>query len=292
MQEYLTKERLTSFIQAAFQEDVGEGDHSTLAAVPADQPGKAQLLIKEPGVIAGLELAKMIFHFHDPELQVETQVADGQTVGPGQIGFWVTGKAASILTTERLVLNCMQRMSGIATKTKAMHALIQHTNARLLDTRKTTPNFRMLEKWAVSIGGGKNHRFALYDMIMLKDNHIDFAGGISRAITAAKTYLQREELDLKIEIETRSLDEVREVMRVGGVDIIMLDNMDVPTMKEAVRMIGGRYETEASGGIDEQRIVPIAESGVDYISVGALTHHVKSLDISLKAVRSPQQTAD
>jgi nicotinate-nucleotide pyrophosphorylase (carboxylating) len=292
MQEYLTNERLTLFIQAAFQEDVGEGDHSTLAAVPPNQLGKAQLLIKEHGVIAGLELAKMIFHHHDPELQVEILVSEGQKVQPGQIGLSVYGKAASILTTERLVLNCMQRMSGIATKTRALNALIEHTNARLLDTRKTTPNFRMLEKWAVSIGGGKNHRFALYDMIMLKDNHVDFAGGISRAINAAKSYLEKKQLDLKIEIETRSLDEVRQVLRVGGVDVIMLDNMDVPTMKEAVNLIGGRYETEASGGIDEKTIVPIAESGVDFISVGALTHQVKSLDISLKALRSHRQTED
>ncbi|MDN3687990.1 carboxylating nicotinate-nucleotide diphosphorylase [Cyclobacterium jeungdonense] len=291
MQEYVTEDRLTKFIQAALLEDVGDGDHSTLAAVPKDQQGKAQLIIKEQGIIAGLALAERIFKYHDPELQVDLLLEDGNRVQPGEIGLRVSGKAASILTTERLVLNCMQRMSGIATKTKQMNELIGHTRARLLDTRKTTPNFRMLEKWAVAIGGGKNHRFALYDMIMLKDNHIDFAGGIAQAIKATRRYLEKKQLDLKIEIETRSLDEVREVLTIGGVDIIMLDNMSPNIMQEAVALIGDRYETEASGGIDERSIIPVAESGVDYISVGALTHHVKSLDISLKALRFHQQTA-
>lgn len=291
MQEYVTEDRLTNFIESALLEDVGDGDHSTLAAVPAKQQGKAQLLIKEQGIIAGLSLAEKIFNYHDPELQVELLLEDGNRVQPGAIGLRVSGRAASILTTERLVLNCMQRMSGIATKTKQMNELIGHTRAKLLDTRKTTPNFRMLEKWAVAIGGGKNHRFALYDMIMLKDNHIDFAGGIAQAIKATRLYLEKNQLDLKIEIETRSLDEVREVLTTGGVDIIMLDNMAPKIMKEAVALIGDRYETEASGGIDEQTIIPVAESGVDYISVGALTHQVKSLDISLKALRFHPQTA-
>lgn len=291
MQEYLTEDRLVDFIKAAMLEDVGDGDHSTLAAVPKNQQGSAQLLIKEQGIIAGLSLAEKIFKYHDPELQVEMLLEDGNQVQPGNIGLRVRGKAASILTTERLVLNCMQRMSGIATKTKHMNDLIGHTRARLLDTRKTTPNFRMLEKWAVAIGGGKNHRFALYDMIMLKDNHIDFAGGISQAINATRRYLEKKQLYLKIEVETRSLDEVREVLTTGGVDIIMLDNMPPKVMKEAVALIGNRYETEASGGIDEHSIIPVAESGVDYISVGALTHQVKSLDISLKALRFHQQTA-
>ncbi len=291
MQEYVTEDRLTNFIESALLEDVGDGDHSTLAAVPAKQQGKAQLLIKEQGIIAGLSLAEKIFNYHDPELQVELLLEDGNRVQPGAIGLRVSGRAASILTTERLVLNCMQRMSGIATKTKQMNELIGHTRAKLLDTRKTTPNFRMLEKWAVAIGGGKNHRFALYDMIMLKDNHIDFAGGIAQAIKATRQYLEKKKLNLKIEIETRSLDEVREVVSTGGVDIIMLDNMSPKIMKEAVALIGNRYETEASGGIDEQSIIPVAESGVDYISVGALTHQVKSLDISLKALRFHPQTA-
>jgi len=290
MQDYLNQESLQKFIQAAFLEDVGEGDHSTLAAVPSGQQGSANLLIKEAGVIAGLELAKTIFHYYDPDLQVQLLLKDGQSVKAGETGLIVSGKAASILTTERLVLNCMQRMSGIATKTKQLNDLIAHTGAKLLDTRKTTPNFRMLEKWAVSIGGGKNHRFALYDMIMLKDNHIDFAGGIPQAIKSTHAYLKKQQLNLKIEIETRSLEEVQLVLDQGGVDIIMLDNMDPATMMKAVKMIDGQYETEASGGIDETTIVAVAESGVDFISVGALTHQVKSLDISLKALKHPQQT--
>lgn len=291
MQDYINQESLQKFLQASFLEDIGEGDHTTLAAVPAGQQGSANLLIKEAGVIAGLELAKTIFHYHDPDLQVRLLLKDGQSVKAGDIGLLVSGKAASILTTERLVLNCMQRMSGIATKTKELNDLIAHTGAKLLDTRKTTPNFRMLEKWAVFIGGGKNHRFALYDMIMLKDNHIDFAGGISQAIKSTHAYLKKKGLQLKIEIETRNLEEVQEVLDTGGVDIIMLDNMDPQTMQKAVKMIAGQYATEASGGIDETNIVSVAESGVDYISVGALTHQVKSMDISLKALKRHPQTA-
>ena len=282
--DYITPENIQTFIEAAFLEDVGEGDHSTLAAIPADKEGKAHLLIKEDGTIAGLELAKMIFKYHDPALRVTLLLEDGQRVKKGDIGFTVEGRAASILTTERLLLNCMQRMSGIATKTYEYNQLVNHTKAKLLDTRKTTPNFRMLEKWAVSLGGGQNHRFALYDMIMLKDNHIDFAGGIRKAIEATHAYLRSKNMDLKIEVETRNLAEVQEVLEVGGVDIIMLDNMDYATMKEAVIMIGDRYKTEASGGIDGDTLKEVAECGVDFISVGALTHHVRSMDISLKAV--------
>ncbi len=282
-ENYLTQENIEAFIQSAFKEDVGEGDHSTLAAIPRDQTGRAQLIIKEEGVIAGLELAVMIFNSYDPSLQVEVFLEDGQQVKKGDIGLKVSGKAASILTTERLVLNCMQRMSGIATKTHQLNEAISHTKAKLLDTRKTTPNFRMLEKWAVSIGGGKNHRFALYDMIMLKDNHIDFAGGIEQAVAATRQYLKENLLDLKIEVETRNLEEVKEVLRVGGVDVIMLDNMSFEMMKEAVRLINGKIPTEASGGITEDNLKEVAECGVDYISVGALTHHVRSMDISLKA---------
>ncbi len=287
---YITEERIEQFIRAAFAEDIGDGDHSTLASVPKDKKGKAQLFIKEPGIIAGLELAKRIFNYYDHTLNVQLLLKDGQKVNKGDIGLTVEGKAASILTTERLVLNCMQRMSGIATQTHRYNELIKHTKAKLLDTRKTTPNFRMLEKWAVSLGGGINHRFALYDMIMLKDNHVDFAGGIREAIQAAGHYLRSRKLKLKIEIETRNLDEVREVLEIGGVDFIMLDNMDCPTLRKAVEMIDGRYQTEASGGITEDTLKEVAECGVDYISVGALTHHIKSMDISLKAVKQVQET--
>ena len=280
----MSKEKLNAFIKAAFLEDVGEGDHSTLASIPINKIGKAKLIIKENGIVAGLELAQMIFEYHDPTLTVNLMMKDGQEVVEGDIGLVVEGKAASILTTERLILNCMQRMSGIATKTHFYNQLIAHTHAKILDTRKTTPNFRMLEKWAVSLGGGQNHRFALYDMIMLKDNHIDFAGGIYKAIEATLNYLKLKNLDLKIEVETRNLDEVKEVLEVGGVDFIMLDNMDYKTMKAAVNLIGDKIKTEASGGISEETVKAVAECGVDYISIGALTHHIKSMDISLKAV--------
>jgi nicotinate-nucleotide pyrophosphorylase (carboxylating) len=265
-------------------EDVGKGDYSTLASLPDGVQGAAQLLIKEDGIIAGLELAKMIFQHYDPHLEVDIFLKDGQKVKAGDIGLKVSGSAASILTTERLVLNCLQRMSAIATKTHYLNSLIKHTKTKLLDTRKTTPNFRMVEKWAVAIGGGQNHRFALYDMIMLKDNHVDFAGGIEKAIKATKDYLKQNKLDLKIEVETRNLDEVQQVLDTGGIDVIMLDNMDYATMREAVKMINGKYKTEASGGITEKTLKDVAECGVDFISVGALTHHVKSMDISLKAL--------
>lgn len=281
---YLTPENIQAFVRSAFKEDIGDGDHSTLASIPQNKEGKAHLLIKEDGIIAGLALAKMIFHHYDPSLRVNLLLQDGQKVKKGDIGLTVEGKAASILTTERLLLNCMQRMSGIATKTHQYNQLISHTKAKLLDTRKTTPNFRMLEKWAVALGGGENHRFALYDMIMLKDNHVDFAGGIKQAIEATHRYLKAKNLDLKIEVETRNLEEVREVIEVGGVDFIMLDNMDYDMMRAAVSLIGDRYQTEASGGISEVTLKEVAECGVDFISVGALTHHIKSMDISLKAI--------
>lgn len=281
---YLTPENIHAFIKSAFKEDIGGGDHSTLASIPQHKEGKANLLIKEDGIIAGLELAQMIFHHYDPSLKVDLLLKDGQKVKSGDIGLTVEGKAASILTTERILLNCMQRMSGIATKTHHYSQLISHTKAKLLDTRKTTPNFRMLEKWAVALGGGENHRFALYDMIMLKDNHVDFAGGIKEAIEATHHYLKTNNLDLKIEVETRNLAEVREVLEVGGVDFIMLDNMDYDMMQAAVDLVGGKYKTEASGGIGEETLKEVAECGVDFISVGALTHHIKSMDISLKAI--------
>ncbi len=280
---YLTQEKLNTFIKTALNEDVGAGDHSTLASIPGDKNGRAQLIIKENGVIAGLELAQMIFEHFDPSLEVEVLLEDGSQVESGAIGLLVKGSARSILTTERLVLNCMQRMSGIATKTHNLTSLIYHTKSKLMDTRKTTPNFRMMEKWAVVLGGGFNHRFALDDMVMLKDNHIDFAGGIRKAIEATVAYLSSKNLNLKIEVETRNLREVDEVLRVGQIDYIMLDNMDYATVREAVRMINGRFLTEASGGITEHTLKDVAECGVDFISVGALTHQIRSMDISLKA---------
>lgn len=281
---YLTDSSIQKFIESALLEDVGPGDYSSLASIPANQQGHAQLLIKEDGVIAGLELAEMIFKQFDPRLEVERLLNDGDLVETNNIGLRVKGSAISILTTERLVLNCMQRMSGIATKTHQLNKLISHTKAKLMDTRKTSPNFRLMEKWAVVLGGGINHRFALYDMVMLKDNHIDFAGGISKAILATKAYLEFNQLNLKIEVETRTLQEVAEVLQVGGIDYIMLDNMDYATMRKAVEMVDGKYPLEASGGITEETLREVAECGVDFISVGALTHQIKSMDISLKAM--------
>jgi nicotinate-nucleotide pyrophosphorylase (carboxylating) len=280
---YVTPEFLHQFIQSALAEDIGEGDHSTLASIPSKTSRRARLLIKEDGILAGVTVAKHVFHFLDPALTVDIKLDDGVAVKKGDIAFTVEGPAQSILTSERLVLNCMQRMSAIATKTHYLNSLILGTSAKILDTRKTTPNFRLLEKWAVLLGGGLNHRIGLFDMIMLKDNHIDMAGGIEQAIIRTKDYLRARNKTLKIEIETRNLEEVREVIRVGGIDIIMLDNMDTSTMKAAVKEINGKYKTEASGGVTEETIRSIAECGVDFISVGALTHSIKSLDLSLKA---------
>lgn len=281
---YLTEEALKNFIAAAFTEDIGPGDYSSLASIPAEKTGTARLLVKGDGILAGIELAERIFKTYDTRLEVELLLADGAIVKEGDIGLKVSGPAASILSSERLVLNCMQRMSGIATLTNRLTQKILHTRARLMDTRKTTPNFRLMEKWAVHIGGGVNHRFALYDMVMLKDNHVDFAGGIRPAIERTKVYLKANNLNLKIEVETRNLREVEEVLEVGGIDYIMLDNMDYATMRMAVKMIKGRFSTEASGGITEENLVEVAECGVDFISMGALTHSVKSMDISLKAI--------
>ncbi|HMP99369.1 MAG TPA: carboxylating nicotinate-nucleotide diphosphorylase [Cyclobacteriaceae bacterium] len=279
---YLSKEAIVKFIDAALAEDIGEGDHSSLGAIPTNTQSKARLLVKDAGVLAGVELARMIFERFDLNLKVDVQLRDGDRIQKGDVAFVVSGPARSILSTERLVLNCMQRMSGIATYTAKLVKLIEGTDAKLMDTRKTTPNFRIAEKWAVLIGGGINHRFALYDMVMLKDNHIDMAGGIAQAIANTKAYLQQQRKELKIEIETRSIEEVKQVLEVGGVDVIMLDNMNTASMREAVRLIDGKYKTEASGGITESTIRAVAETGVDYISVGALTHSVKSLDLSLK----------
>lgn len=283
--EYLSKESIEKFISAAFSEDIGDGDHSTLAAIPESAQSQAELLIKDDGIVAGLELAKMIFEQFDPNLVVEASASDGDAIVYGQKILKVSGSARSILSSERLVLNCMQRMSGIATYTTQLRQLIKGTNAQLLDTRKTTPNFRLPEKWAVAIGGGTNHRYGLYDMIMLKDNHIDFAGGISNAIAATRKYLEKTGRQLRIEIETRNLDEVNQVIAVGGIDVIMLDNMSPADMTIAVEKINNKHKTEASGGITEKTIAEVAKSGVDYISIGALTHSVKSLDMSLKAVK-------
>ena len=281
--KYVTKEYLNKFIQQAIEEDVGEGDHSSLSTIPADLQGKAKLIIKENGIIAGLELANEIFKQVDSNLNIDYFKEDGDQVVVDEIPFKLSGSVRSILSAERLVLNCMQRMSGIATYTNYLCDLLRSTDTKILDTRKTTPTLRPLEKWAVLIGGGQNHRFALYDMIMLKDNHIDYAGGITSALAMAKNYLIETGKNLKIEIETRNLKEVQEVLQAGGADIIMLDNMDLATMKRANELICGIAKTEASGGITDKNIVEIAQCGVDYISVGALTHSVKSLDMSLKA---------
>lgn len=281
---YLTKKNINSFISSALQEDVGDGDHSSLASIPEIAVSKAKLLVKDEGMLAGVELASHIFSAVDPDIKMTIKKNDGDLIEKGDIAFYAEGNAQSLLTAERLVLNCMQRMSAIATYTHKLVKLLNGTKVSLLDTRKTTPNFRLPEKWAVSIGGGKNHRYGLYDMIMLKDNHIDFAGGIEKAIKATEKYLKENNKDLKIEVETRNLEEVAEVLHVGGVDIIMLDNMMPSVMRDAVKMIDGTCKTEASGGISEGNIREIAECGVDYISVGALTHSVTSLDLSLKAV--------
>jgi nicotinate-nucleotide pyrophosphorylase (carboxylating) len=271
-------------IRAAFREDIGDGDHSTLACIPADAMGKSRLIVKEDDILAGVEVAREVFKTFDPEMQMEVFIQDGTPVKVGDVAFVVSGKVQSILQTERLVLNIMQRMSGIATVTNRYVKQIEGLHTRLLDTRKTTPGLRLLEKAAVKIGGGVNHRIGLYDMIMLKDNHVDFAGGIEKAIRKTQDYLKRTGKNLKIEIEVRNLDELNEVLRIGGVDRIMLDNFDIPTTKKAVEIIGGRVETESSGGITFDTLRSYAECGVDFISVGALTHSVKSLDMSLKAV--------
>ena len=280
---YLTEENITDFIRRALAEDVGDGDHSARAAIPAEAENRAKLLVKGEGRLAGVELAGYIFREVDPNLELTVKLADGAAVRHGDVAFTVAGNARSILTAERLVLNCMQRMSGIATYTHHLTQLIAGTNARLLDTRKTTPNFRMPEKWAVLIGGGHNHRYGLYDMIILKDNHVDYAGGIRQAIEATHAYLNQHHKTLQIEVETRNLEEVQQVLDTGGIDRIMLDNMPPALLREAVQLIGGRYETEASGGITEETIAEVAATGVDYISVGALTHSIKSMDLSLKA---------
>lgn len=274
---------LEAIIRNALREDIGPGDYSTLACVPPSALGAAQLIIKEPGILAGVELAREIFRIFDPNLEFTERLADGTWVQPGDIAFEVSGSSRSILTSERLVLNFMQRMSGIATQTRQLVKLMEGTNCRLLDTRKTTPGVRYLEKWAVRIGGGSNHRFGLYDMVMLKDNHIDYAGGIENAIERTLKYLKENNLELKIEIEVRNVNELQQVLQIGGVQRIMLDNFTPEEILDVLPMIPKDIETEASGGISETTIRAYAETGVDFISVGALTHQVKSLDMSLKA---------
>ena len=277
------RELIDRLIDLAFAEDIGDGDHTTLSCIPADAMGQSRLLIKETGVLAGMEIAKEIFHRFDSTMQVEVLMPDGSDVKPGDVAMIVTGKVRSLLQTERLMLNVMQRMSGIATMTRRYVKQLEGTHTRVLDTRKTTPGMRMLEKMAVKIGGGVNHRIGLFDMILLKDNHVDFAGGIANAIRRAKDYCREKGKDLKIEIEVRNLDELHQVLELGGVDRIMFDNFTPELTREAVRMVDGRYETESSGGITFDTLRQYAETGVDFISVGALTHSVKGLDMSFKA---------
>ena len=279
----MNNKELIALIKNAFKEDIGSGDHSSLACISKTEQGKAKLLVKDSGILAGVEIAKQICHYYDKTLVFTTVLKDGNTILPGEIAFYLEGKVHSILACERLLLNCMQRMSGIATYTNYLANKIKPHHAKLLDTRKTTPNFRILEKEAVKIGGGVNHRFGLYDMIMLKDNHIDYAGGIKSAIQKTNEYIKSEGLKIKIEIEVRDLKELKEVIAVGEVDRIMLDNFSPTAMKKALKLIDGKFETEASGGITEETIAAYAATGVDYISVGALTHQIKSIDLSLKA---------
>ena len=277
--EYL----IGNLIDLAFAEDIADGDHTTLCSIPAEANGKVKLIIKEAGILAGVEIGKMVFNKVNPELKIETLLNDGAKVEPGDVVITVEGKVQSILTAERIVLNIMQRMSGIATTTDNYVALLKGTKAKVLDTRKTTPGMRILEKQAVKIGGGENHRMGLFDMILLKDNHVDFAGGIEKAILGAKAYLKENNKSLKIEIEVRNIDELKEVLDIGGIDRVMLDNFSPEKTRTAVELVNGRVELESSGGITFETIRDYAETGVDYISVGALTHSVKGLDMSLVA---------
>jgi nicotinate-nucleotide pyrophosphorylase (carboxylating) len=275
---------ISELIELAFAEDIGDGDHTTLCCITPAAKGKSRLIIKEAGVIAGVEMAKRIFNHFDPDLKIDVFIQDGSEVKKGDIAFTVEGKVQSLLQTERLVLNVMQRMSGIATVTRNYVKALEGTHTKVLDTRKTTPGMRLMEKEAVKAGGGENHRIGLFDMILLKDNHVDFAGGIKQAITCARHYLKEKEKNLKIEIEVRNFDELEQALKTGGIDRIMLDNFSIEDTREAIRRINGRYETESSGGITFETLRAYAGTGVDYISVGALTHSVKSLDMSLKAV--------
>lgn len=288
MSDFISQHRrhfnFKNFVKSALLEDVGDGDHTSLSTIPAGKHGKMKLLVKEPGIIAGVEAAKQIFKLVDPKIKFVQSTNDGAQVKPGDIVFTVQGKVQTLLKLERLVLNIMQRMSGIATKTAYLQGLCKGTKTKVIDTRKTTPGFRFFEKWAVVIGGGANHRYGLYDMVLIKDNHIDFAGGTIKAIEAAQSYLKKKKKKLRIEIETRTIDDVKQVLMHGKVHRIMLDNYNLKDTKAAVQLINGKYEVEASGGITEKTIAAVAKCGVDFISVGALTHHVKSLDLSLKAI--------
>lgn len=275
---------IDEIIEAALREDIGDGDHTSDACIPTAAQGRAQLLVKENGVVAGVGLAVRIFHHVDPKLEVDVRIADGAQIAVGDVVLTVAGSSKSILKAERLVLNFMQRMSGIATHTQRLMKLTEGTNAKLLDTRKTTPLLREVEKMAVKLGGGHNHRFGLYDMVMIKDNHIDMAGGLENALQRVKTHLSEIGKDLRIEVEVRDFEELDETLRIGGFHRIMLDNFPPEKLRTAVKRIGGRYETESSGGITEANLREHALTGVDYISVGALTHHIRSLDLSLKAV--------
>ena len=275
---------IDKFIINALEEDIGSGDHTSLACIPADAKGTAHLLVKDTGIIAGVELAEKIFDHIDKSLDLEVLLQDGNAITSGDIVFKVTGSTQSILKGERLVLNCMQRMSGIASLTNQMVGSISDLKTKLLDTRKTTPGFREIEKWAVKIGGGINHRFGLFDMIMIKDNHIDFSNGIKEAVVSSLAYLKSKQLELPIAIEARSLQDVETILSIDGINRIMLDNMSIDTLKDAVKLIDGKVETEATGGINMESLREYAETGVDFISVGALTHSAGSLDLSLKAI--------
>lgn len=279
---FVTDSAVLHFIKSSLSEDIGEGDHTTIATIPANQKGEGVLKTKQGGIIAGVDLVEKIFQFVDSSLIVERKLNDGEKVFPGDVIFNIKGSIQSILSTERLALNCMQRMSGIATYTNKLVKLIEDTGVKIKDTRKTTPNFRLAEKWAVWIGGGHNHRFALYDMIMIKDNHIDACGGILEAIAKTKEYLELTGKELKIEVEARTLEDVEKTISTSGVEVIMLDNMSSEMIKKAVLLVAGKCKLEASGGITEQNLVEIASTGVDYISIGALTHSIKSLDMNLK----------
>ncbi|MDP5140713.1 MAG: carboxylating nicotinate-nucleotide diphosphorylase [Spirosomaceae bacterium] len=282
---YLTDEAINEFIQAALREDVADGDHTSLSTIPEAAEGKARLLVKDDGILAGVELAKHIFKAVDNRIQIQTILNDGDKIKYGDVAFYVNGPDRSILTAERLVLNCMQRMSGIATVTNEIVKKLEGTKCKVLDTRKTTPNFRLPEKWAVKIGGGVNHRYGLFDMILIKDNHVDYAGGIKNALLSAQKYLVEKKKTLPIEIEVRNLNELKEVLEIGGVIRIMLDNFSFENIRKALKIIDGRFPVEASGGITPETVRDYAECGVDYVSMGYLTHSVTSLDLSLKAVK-------
>ena len=276
---------IKEFIQAALIEDIGDGDHTSLSTIPKDAMGRARLLVKQEGILAGVEIAKMIFEEVDGSIKMEVMIDDGSKISYGDEAFYVSGPSQSIVIAERLVLNVMQRMSGIATHTNELVELIKGSKTKILDTRKTTPNFRYFEKLAVTIGGGYNHRMGLYDRIMIKDNHIDFAGGIEAAILKVISYLKEKNKELPIEVEARNLDEIKEIMRVGGIHRILIDNFTPDETREAVALIDGKFETESSGGITKENIMDYAQTGVDFISIGALTHQIKSLDLSLKAIK-------